>query len=149
MVRARWNGSVMAESDDTVIIDGNHYFPADAVNKEYLVPSDTTTVCPWKGRASYYSLRVNGAVNRNAAWFYPTLAAVFRGEGVDVIIGTAATNVSYDGKFQVTLADGRESWPSSCSSPPAAASTWPGSAPTCSASMSPPPGRSRWMSISG
>jgi uncharacterized protein (DUF427 family) len=67
MVRAHWNGSVIAESDDTIIIDGNHYLQADAVNKEYLVPSDTTTVCPWKGRASYHSLRVNGAVNRNAA----------------------------------------------------------------------------------
>ena len=71
MVRARWNGVVVAESADTVIIDGKHYFPAEAVNREYLVPSRTTTVCPWKGRASYYSLRVDGAVNRDAAWYYP------------------------------------------------------------------------------
>ncbi len=71
MVRAHWNGAVIAESDDTVIIDGNHYFPADAVNGEYLVASDTSTVCPWKGRASYHSLRADGNVNRDAAWFYP------------------------------------------------------------------------------
>lgn len=61
MVRAHWNGAVIAESDDTVIIDGNHYFPAAAVNEQDLVPSDTSTVCPWKGRASYYSLRIDGA----------------------------------------------------------------------------------------
>lgn len=72
MVRADWNGAVIAESDDTVVIDGNHYFPTDAVNGEYLVASDTSTVCPWKGRASYYSLCVDGNVNRDAAWFYPT-----------------------------------------------------------------------------
>jgi thioredoxin len=72
MVRAHWNGAVIAESDDTVIIDGNHYFPADSVDEQYLVPSDTTTVCSWKGRASYYSVEVDGQLNRDAAWFYPT-----------------------------------------------------------------------------
>jgi thioredoxin len=72
MVRAHWNGMVIAESDDTVVIDGNHYFPADAVDQAVLVPSSTTTVCPWKGRASYYSVVVDGTVNRDAAWYYPT-----------------------------------------------------------------------------
>jgi uncharacterized protein (DUF427 family) len=75
MVRAHWNGVVIAESDDTVIADGNHYFPADSVDERYLVPSDTTTVCSWKGRASYYSLEVEGQLNRDAAWFYPTPSA--------------------------------------------------------------------------
>jgi thioredoxin len=72
MVRAHWNGAVIAESDDTVIIDGNHYFPADSVDEEYLVPSDTTTVCPWKGRASYYTVDVDGQLNPDAAWYYPS-----------------------------------------------------------------------------
>lgn len=72
MVRAHWNGAVIAESDDTIIIDGNHYFPADSVDERYLVPSTTTTVCPWKGTASYYSVNVDGQLNRDAAWYYPT-----------------------------------------------------------------------------
>ena len=72
MVRAHWNGAVIAESDDTVIIDGNHYFPADSVKQEYLVASTRTSVCPRKGTASYYSLYVGGQVNRDAAWYYPT-----------------------------------------------------------------------------
>jgi len=72
MVRAHWNGAVIAESDDTVIIDGNHYFPADAVNAAYLVPSTTSTACPWKGQASYYSVNVDGKLIRDAAWYYPS-----------------------------------------------------------------------------
>ena len=72
MVRAHWNGAVIAESDDTVIIDGNHYFPAESVDEHYLVPSTTTTVCPWKGQASYYSVNVDGQLNRDAAWYYPS-----------------------------------------------------------------------------
>jgi thioredoxin len=72
MVRALWNGAVIAESDDTVVVDGKHYFPDDAVDRSLLVSSDTTTVCPWKGRASYYSVVVDGTVNRDAAWYYPT-----------------------------------------------------------------------------
>jgi uncharacterized protein (DUF427 family) len=71
MVEARWNGTVIARSDDTVVVEGNHYFPADAVDAALLVPSDTTTICPWKGTAHYYSLSVGGAENRNAAWYYP------------------------------------------------------------------------------
>lgn len=71
MVEARWNGTLIASSDDTVVIEGNHYFPADAVDRSFLRPSSTTTVCPWKGTARYYSLHVDGAENRDAAWYYP------------------------------------------------------------------------------
>lgn len=72
MVRAFWNGAVIAESDDTVVIEGRHYFPREAVREDLLVPSETTTVCPWKGRASYYSIEVDGKINRDAAWYYPS-----------------------------------------------------------------------------
>jgi uncharacterized protein (DUF427 family) len=68
---ATWNGTVIAASDDTVMVEGNHYFPADSVRTEYLQPSDTQTVCPWKGTAGYYSLAVDGEVNPDAAWYYP------------------------------------------------------------------------------
>lgn len=71
MVKAVWNGAVIAESDDTVVVEGNHYFPPDSVNAAYLRPSDATTTCPWKGRARYHDLLVDGAENRNAAWYYP------------------------------------------------------------------------------
>lgn len=71
MVKAVWNGATIAESDDTVVVEGNHYFPRDAVDASLLLPSDTQTICPWKGTASYYSLAVDGAENRNAAWYYP------------------------------------------------------------------------------
>lgn len=71
MVEARWNGSLIASSDDTVVVEGNHYFPAEAVNAALLQPSNTTTVCPWKGTAHYYSLHVDSADNRDAAWYYP------------------------------------------------------------------------------
>jgi uncharacterized protein (DUF427 family) len=70
-MKAVWNGVVIAESDDTVVVENNHYFPASAVHKQYLVPSDKHTTCPWKGVASYYSLDVNGAKNADAAWYYP------------------------------------------------------------------------------
>lgn len=70
-MKAIWNNQVIAESHDTVIVEGNHYFPADAVKKEFLKPSDTHTTCPWKGLASYYSLRVDGKTNEDAAWYYP------------------------------------------------------------------------------
>ena len=71
MVEARWNGSVIAASDETAVVEGNYYFPVDAVNSAFLQPSKTTTVCPWKGTAHYYSLQVEGAENRDAAWYYP------------------------------------------------------------------------------
>ena len=71
MVEARWNGAVIARSDDTVVVEGNHYFPPEAVDQSVLRPSDSHTVCPWKGLASYYSLEVGGQTNKDAAWFYP------------------------------------------------------------------------------
>ncbi|MFE4517721.1 DUF427 domain-containing protein [Kitasatospora sp. NPDC056783] len=70
MTTASWQGVVIAESDDTVVVEGNHYFPAEAVRSEYLRPSETTTVCPWKGTAGYYTLEVEGRTNPDAAWFY-------------------------------------------------------------------------------
>lgn len=70
-VRATWNGAVLAESDRTVVVEGNHYFPLDDVRTDLLVPSDTHTVCPWKGTASYYSVVAGGRTNPDAAWFYP------------------------------------------------------------------------------
>ena len=71
MVEARWNGALIASSDDTVVVEGNHYFPADAVDPALLRPSATTSTCPWKGTAHYHTLHVAGADNRDAAWFYP------------------------------------------------------------------------------
>ncbi len=71
MVKAEWNGAILAQSDETVVVEGNHYFPADAVDSRYLKPSATKTTCPWKGTASYHSLSVNGADNPDAAWYYP------------------------------------------------------------------------------
>jgi uncharacterized protein (DUF427 family) len=71
MAKAVWKGVVLAESDRTVIVEGNHYFPVDSVKKEYLHPSETQTVCPWKGTASYHSVEVNGERNADAAWYYP------------------------------------------------------------------------------
>jgi uncharacterized protein (DUF427 family) len=71
MVKAVWNGTVIAKSDATVVVEGNHYFPRSDVRSEYLVASNTHTNCPWKGVASYYSLSVEGATNPDAAWYYP------------------------------------------------------------------------------
>ena len=71
MVKAIWNGATIAQSDDTVVVEGNHYFPRDAVADGYLKPSATQTICPWKGTAHYYSIVVDGAENPDAAWFYP------------------------------------------------------------------------------
>jgi uncharacterized protein (DUF427 family) len=68
---ARWNSRVIAESDDTVVVEGNHYFPPGDVNEEFLRNSDHTSVCGWKGTARYYSLEVDGQPNVNAAWYYP------------------------------------------------------------------------------
>lgn len=71
MPKAIWNGAVIADSDNTVVVEGNHYFPRDAVDPAVLRPSSTTTVCPWKGTASYHSVVVDGKENKDAAWFYP------------------------------------------------------------------------------
>lgn len=71
MARAIWQRTVLAESDGTVVVEGNHYFPKEEVRMEYLRPSDTYTVCPWKGTVSYYHVDVNGERNADAAWYYP------------------------------------------------------------------------------
>jgi uncharacterized protein (DUF427 family) len=71
MATATWNGTVIAHSDDTVVVEGNHYFPLDAVTAE-LLASGTQTICPWKGTASYFSVKVGDSINADAAWFYPT-----------------------------------------------------------------------------
>lgn len=71
MVSAFWQGTMIAESDDTVMVEGNHYFPRDSVRADLLLPSDTTSTCPWKGTAHYHSLVVDGQINRDAAWYYP------------------------------------------------------------------------------
>jgi uncharacterized protein (DUF427 family) len=69
-MKAIWNRAVIADSNDTVIVEGNHYFPENAVKQEYLSPSDHTSVCPWKGMANYYSINVAGELNKDAAWYY-------------------------------------------------------------------------------
>ena len=71
MAKATWNGATIAESDETIRIEGNHYFPPASVSMEYLTPSSQHTICPWKGEASYYDLTVNGETNDAAAWYYP------------------------------------------------------------------------------
>ncbi|MEQ8625679.1 MAG: DUF427 domain-containing protein [Vicingaceae bacterium] len=70
-MKAIWNDKIIAESNTTELIEGNHYFPIDSVKKEYLKDSETTSVCPWKGTASYYTLEVDGKTNEDAAWYYP------------------------------------------------------------------------------
>jgi len=70
-MKATWKGAVLAESDDTVVVEGNHYFPPDSISREHFRESETHTVCPWKGTASYYDVVVGGDVNRDAAWYYP------------------------------------------------------------------------------
>ncbi|WP_462253498.1 DUF427 domain-containing protein [Ekhidna sp.] len=70
-MKAIWNGEIIAESDDTVVVEGNHYFPPSSIKKEFFKETSTHTVCPWKGTASYYSLDVNGEENKDAAWYYP------------------------------------------------------------------------------
>lgn len=92
-MKAIWNGQVVAESDDTVVVENNHYFPADSIKKEYFKESNTHTVCPWKGTANYYTLDVDGAANNDAAWYYPSASELARNiegyvafwKGVDVI----------------------------------------------------------------
>ena len=71
MATATWNNTVLAESDDTVVVEGNHYFPISSVRDGVLQPSQHSSVCPWKGTAAYYSLTVDGQTNTDAAWYYP------------------------------------------------------------------------------
>jgi uncharacterized protein (DUF427 family) len=71
-MKASWKGQILAESDDTVVVESNHYFPISSINQEFFRHSDTTSHCPWKGDASYYSIVVDGQENQDAAWYYPT-----------------------------------------------------------------------------
>ncbi len=71
MMKAIWNGAVLAQSDKTIVVEGNHYFPADSVDRQYVAESPAHTVCPWKGTANYYSVAVDGQINKDAAWYYP------------------------------------------------------------------------------
>jgi len=71
IMKAIWNNEILAESDDTIVVEGNHYFPGDSINKEFFQPSETHTVCGWKGTASYYDVVAGGETNKDAAWFYP------------------------------------------------------------------------------
>ncbi|MBW8828932.1 MAG: DUF427 domain-containing protein [Burkholderiales bacterium] len=70
-MKATWNGTVIAQSDDTVVVEGNHYFPESSLNKQYVTFSNHRTSCSWKGQAHYYSLMVNGEMNPDAVWYYP------------------------------------------------------------------------------
>ena len=71
MPKAIWNGATLAESNECIVVEGNQYFPPDAVNRQYFRESNSHTTCPWKGLASYYDVEVDGKVNRDAAWYYP------------------------------------------------------------------------------
>ena len=71
MAKASWNGVILAESEKVEVVEGNIYFPASAINKDYFSDSETHTTCPWKGEASYYNVEVDGEVNNDAAWYYP------------------------------------------------------------------------------
>jgi uncharacterized protein (DUF427 family) len=92
-MKAIWNGTTIAQSDETVVVEGNHYFPAESIDRQYFVESDHNTVCPWKGTASYYTIEVDGQRNQDAAWTYPApkeAAANIAGHvafwrGVDVV----------------------------------------------------------------
>ncbi|MGA8514735.1 MAG: DUF427 domain-containing protein [Burkholderiaceae bacterium] len=70
-MKATWNNTIIAQSDDTVLVEGNHYFPAASLDQKYITFSNHKSVCPWKGNASYYSLLVNGELNPDAVWYYP------------------------------------------------------------------------------
>ena len=70
-MKAIWNGQTIAESDDTIVIENNHYFPQESIKKDYFKPSESKSMCPWKGQASYYTLEVDGSNNKDAAWYYP------------------------------------------------------------------------------
>ena len=92
-MKAIWNNKVIAESNDIVNIEGNSYFPVESVQKEYLKDSETHTVCPWKGTASYYNLEIDGKINKDAVWYYPQPSMLAKGiknrvafwKGVEVV----------------------------------------------------------------
>lgn len=77
-MKAIWNGEVIAESSNTVVVENNHYFPPESIHKEFFKNSDTHSVCPWKGTASYYTIEVNGKENKDAAWYYPEVSELAR-----------------------------------------------------------------------
>lgn len=93
MPRAIWKGKVLADSDQTVMVEGNHYFPPETVNREYFAQSESHTVCPWKGVARYFNIKVDSQINYDAAWYYPKpseAAKIIKGyiafwRGVEVI----------------------------------------------------------------
>lgn len=97
---ATFNGQIIAESDDTIVVEGNHYFPEESLNHEYFAPTSTHTICPWKGRASYYTVDVEGVASAAAAWYYPKpspLARKVKGRvafwrGVEVRRATRSAN---------------------------------------------------------
>ncbi|MFZ2089444.1 MAG: DUF427 domain-containing protein [Desulfobaccales bacterium] len=70
-MKAMWRNVILAESNDTVVVEGNHYFPPDSINRQHFKQSETHTTCPWKGLASYYHIDVDGEINKDAAWYYP------------------------------------------------------------------------------
>jgi uncharacterized protein (DUF427 family) len=74
-MKAIWRDQIIAQSDDTVVVEGNHYFPASALDRQYFRESEHHSVCPWKGTASYYHVEVEGQINMNAAWYYPSPSA--------------------------------------------------------------------------
>jgi uncharacterized protein (DUF427 family) len=78
-MKAIWNGTTIAESNDTLVIEGNHYFPLESINQELLLPSDTHTSCAWKGVASYYTLKVGDQQNKDAVWYYPEPSELAKG----------------------------------------------------------------------
>lgn len=72
MAKATWNGVILAQSDRTIVVENNYYFPPDSIDRQYFTDSNTHTTCGWKGLCSYYNVEVNGQVNKDAAWYYPT-----------------------------------------------------------------------------
>ena len=92
-MKAIWNGQVLADSDDTVVVENNHYFPVSSLNMKFFVDSEHKTICPWKGEASYCSIVVDGKENTNAAWYYPEVSELAKGikgrvafwKGVEVV----------------------------------------------------------------
>jgi uncharacterized protein (DUF427 family) len=78
-MKAIWNNEIIAESNETIIIDGNHYFPPETIKANFFNSSDKQTNCHWKGFASYYNIEVNGSINRDAAWFYPEVSDLAKG----------------------------------------------------------------------
>ena len=78
-MKAIWNNTIIAESDDTVVVENNHYFPAESIKQEFFKSTDTHTTCPWKGQAHYYSLIVDGKENPDAAWYYPEVSTLAKG----------------------------------------------------------------------